>query len=65
MHLVGRVVKWLEGPGDDSHSLGLKPTRAIPLCPWDRHFTTLSPAWQAVLNFSHISIYLYKTKKAK
>ena len=28
------------------------------LCPWERHFMTLSPAWwswQAVLNYSHIS----------
>ena len=29
--------------------------------PWERHFTALSPAWwswQAVLNYSHISIKL-------
>ena len=47
----------------DRHSFGSKPTRAILLCPWERHFTALSPAcrsWQAVLNFSHIS---KKTKK--
>ena len=43
----------------DRHSLGSKPTRAILLCPWERHFTALSPAWwswQAVVNKSHISI---------
>ena len=46
---------------DDQHGLGSKPTRAILLCPWERHFTALSPAWwswQAVLNYSHISIKL-------
>ena len=41
--------------------LGSKPTCAILLCPWERHFTALSPAWwswQAVLNYSNISIKL-------
>ena len=36
-----------------------KPTRAILLCPWKRHFTALSllgGSWQAVLNSSHISL---------
>ena len=45
----------------DQHGLGSKPTRAIPFCPWERHFTAHSPAWwswQAVLNYSHISIKL-------
>ena len=44
-----------------SNTLGLKPTRTILLCPWERHFMALSPAWwswQAVLNYSHISIKL-------
>ena len=38
-----------------------EPTRAILLCPWERHFTAHSPAWwswKAVLNYSHISIKL-------
>ena len=38
-----------------------KATRAILLCPWERHFAALSPAWwswQEVLNYSHISIKL-------
>ena len=30
---------------DDRHSLGSKPTCAILLCPWERHFMALSPAW--------------------
>ena len=29
----------------DRHGVGLKPTRSILLCPWERHFTTLSFAW--------------------
>ena len=46
----GRVVKHRV---DDQHGVGSKPTCAIPLCSWERHFTVLSPAWwswQAVLN---------------
>ena len=54
----GRVVKRRDR---DQHGLGSKPTRAIQLCPWERHFTALSPAWwswQAVLNYSNISVRL-------
>ena len=54
----GRVIK---APGCDQHGLGSKLARAILLCPWQRHFTANSPAWwfwQAVLNYSHISIKL-------
>ena len=61
----GQVVKarveWLKRRTDDQHGLGSKPTYAILLCPWERHFTALSPAWwswQAALNYSHISIKL-------
>ena len=35
----------------------------VLLCPWERHFMTLSPAWwswQAVLNYSHISIKVHE-----
>ena len=55
------MVEWLEHRAYDQYGLGSKPTHAILLCPWERHFTTLPPAWsswQAVLNFSHISIKL-------
>ena len=55
------MVKWLESWACDQHNLGSKPTRAILLCPWERHFTALSPAWwswQAVLNYNHISVKL-------
>ena len=48
----------------DRNGLGSKRTRAILLYPWERHFTALSPAWwswQAVLNFSHVSIKILKT----
>ena len=57
----GNVVKWLKRRARNQHGLGSKPTRAILLCPWERHFTAHSPAWwfwQAVLNYSHISIKL-------
>ena len=59
--IVGSVVEWLKGRARDEHGLGSKPTRAILLCPWERHFTTHSFAWwswQAVLNYTHISIKL-------
>ena len=42
---VGSVVEWLKHRTDDQHGLGSKPTQAILLCPWERHFTALSPAW--------------------
>ena len=50
---VGSVVEWLNHRTDDQHGLGSKPTCAILLCPWERYFTALSPAWwswHAVLN---------------
>ena len=52
------MVEWLKHWTDDQHGLGSKPTCAILLCLWERHFTALSPAWwswQAVLNYSNIS----------
>ena len=42
---VGSVVEWLKHRTNDQHGLGSKPTCAILLCPWERHFTALSPAW--------------------
>ena len=47
------------------HGLGSKPTCAILLCSWERHFMAHSPAWvseQAVLTFIFIS---RKTNKEK
>ena len=41
---VGSVVEWLKHRTDDQHGLGSKPTSAILLCPWEKHFTPLSPA---------------------
>ena len=52
----GRVVKHR---ADDQQGLGSKPTSAILLRSWERRFTPLSAAWwswQAVLNYSNISI---------
>ena len=59
--VVGSVVEWLKRRARDQHRLSSKPTRAILLYPWERHFTAHSPAWwsrQAVLNYSDISIKL-------
>ena len=58
---VGSVVEWLEHCARKQHGLGSKPIGAILLCPWERHFTAHYPvwwSWQAVLNYSHISIKL-------
>ena len=55
------MVEWLNRCAHNQHDLGSKPTHAILLCPWERHFRALSPAWwswQAVLNFNHVSIKL-------
>ena len=55
------MVEWLKHRTHDRHDLGLKLTRAILLCPWKRCFMALFPAWwswQAVLNYSNISIKL-------
>ena len=61
MNIVGSVVEWLEHRAYNQHGLGAKPTRAILLCSWERHFTAISStwwSWQAVLNYSHIFIKL-------
>ena len=58
---VSSMVKWLKRCAYDQHGLGSKPTCAILLCPWERHFTAVSPAWwswQAALAYSHISVTL-------
>ena len=39
------VVEWLKRRTYDQHGLGLKPTHAVLLCPGERHFTALFPAW--------------------
>ena len=52
------VVEWLERRAYDQSNLGSKPTRAILLRIWERHFTALFSAWwslQAALNYNHIS----------
>ena len=55
------MVEWLKRRARNQHGLGSKSIHAILLCSWERHFTAHSPAWwswQAVLNYSHISIKL-------
>ena len=56
-YYVGSVVEWLKRRAYDQHGLGSKAARAILLCPWEKHFTAWW-SWQAVLNYSHISIKL-------
>ena len=64
--IIGSVVERLERRAYDQHDLGSKHIHAILLCPWEKHFKALFPAfsctfpwsWQAVPNFSHISIKL-------
>ena len=59
--LLDSVVEWLKRRAYVQHGLGSKSTRAILLCPWVRHFTAVSFvwwSWQAILNYSHISIKL-------
>ena len=41
LFIVGSVVEWLKHRTDDQYGLGSKPTCAILLCPWERHFTAL------------------------
>ena len=42
---VGSMVEWLKHRTHDQHDLSSKPTCAILLCSWERHFMALSPAW--------------------
>ena len=61
MNRIGSVVEWLKCRARDQHGLSSKTTHTILLCPWERHLTAHSPAclsWQAVLNYSHISVKL-------
>ena len=51
------MVEWLKHCAYNQHGLNSRLTCAILFCPWERHFTALSPAWwtwQVVLNYSHI-----------
>ena len=57
------MVEWLKRHAGGQHSHD--PTRAIMLCSWKRHFTTLFPAcrfWQVVPDFTHIFNKLKKNK---
>ena len=58
---VGSMVEWLKRRDCGRHGLGSKSILAILLSPWETHFTTFSSAWrswQAILNYSHISMKL-------
>ena len=58
---INSVIEWLKRRAYVRQGLGSKSTRAILLCPGERYFTALSFvwwSWQAILNYSHISIKL-------
>ena len=38
----------------DQHRLGSKPSRAILLCPWERHFTAFSPCLVVLASSSEL-----------
>ena len=42
---ISSVAECLKCRAGDQHDLALKPTRAIQLCFWERHFTALFPVW--------------------
>ena len=52
------MVDWLKRHAHNQHGPGSKPTRAILLCPWERHFAALSPAWW-LASSSKLQSYLY------
>ena len=57
---VSSMVEWLKRRACDQQSW-FKTHLHHSVCPWERHFMAHSPAWwswQAVLNYSHISIKL-------
>ena len=45
INVVSSMVEWLRRLAYDQHGLRSKLTRAILLCPWERHFMALSPAY--------------------
>ena len=58
------MAAWLKGKNAviddqcDQHNRVSKPILAILWCPWEKYFTTLSPAWrseQAALNICNTS----------
>ena len=58
-NFFGSVVEWLKRRAYDQHDPGSKPTRAILLCPWEKHCTALSPACWPWQSSSKLQSYLY------
>ena len=48
-YIVDSLVEWLGRRDCDRYSPGSKPTRAVLLCVWERHFTAHFPAWRSWL----------------
>ena len=59
------MVEWLKRRDCDRHGLVSKPTCAILLCPYKRHFMALSPCLVVLTSSSKFQLYLYKTKKTR
>ena len=57
--MVDIMVKRLQRRVYDQHGLGAKPTRAILLCPWERHFTAQIPCLVVLASSSRLQSYLY------
>ena len=57
--VVGSVVDWLKRRVHDHRSLGSKPTRAILLCLWGRHFTALFPCLVVLASSFKLKSYFY------
>ena len=55
----GSVVERLKRRAHDQPGLRSKPTRAILLCPSERHFTAFFPAWVFLASNSKLKSYLY------
>ena len=53
------MVEWLKHHAYDQHGLGSKLTCITLLCPWEKHFTALFPAWWSLANSSKLQSYLY------
>ena len=60
---VGSVVKWLRHLAHDQHGLGSKPTHAILLCHWEKHFMALFTCLVVLASSSKLKSYLLNYKR--
>ena len=55
---AGSVVEWLKRRAYDQYGPNAKPTRAILLCPWEKHFMAF-PLLDGLGNSFKLQSYLY------